>query len=472
MSSPTTPLAPHPLRGTLILRDDPGFEEAAVGRIFNTRRPERRPAAVLFAESYDDLIAGVRLARERGWQIVSRSGGHSWAAWGLREEALLIDTHRLAEITYDSTTGIVIADAGVRGGEQLAPFLAERDRLMPGGHCPSVGIAGFLLQGGQGWCARGFGWAAEYLVGIDVITAEGNLVHANAAQNSDLYWAARGSGPGFFGVIARFHLQTRPMPKLAHSVMAFALDDFRAVMTWLHDTHAQLDPEIEIVAVSQRPPEPMELSIPADQHVLIVSALAFKPSLDQAQDVLRPFADSPIAARALFALHGEPTTLFDEYAGQYANNPEGHRYTVDNAWLEGDTATLVNALEPAFTTWATPESFALWFSMAPLRELPDMAFSMQSEVYCALYTISADECTDTGNRRWTDERMAELESITVGQYLGDSDLSNRQVRFMAPENFMRLCEIRRRYDPDGLFVDYLTCDVDTLNHNHWEAGSA
>ena len=71
--------------GSLHLPGEPGFEQAAVGRVFNGRRPERRPAAVLEAASEADVVAGVRLARERGWQVAMRSGGHSWAAWGVRE---------------------------------------------------------------------------------------------------------------------------------------------------------------------------------------------------------------------------------------------------------------------------------------------------------------------------------------------------------------------------------------------------
>lgn len=462
--------SPRAFTGRLILRDDPDFEEAAVGRVFNARRPERRPAAVLFAETYDDLVAGVHFARTHGWQIVSRSGGHSWAAWGLREDALLIDVHLLNQISYDESTGIATVDAGVRGGEQLAPFLADRGRLFPGGHCPSVGVAGFLLQGGQGWCARGLGWAAEYLVAIDVVTADGEMVRADADHHSDLYWAARGAGPGFFGVVARFHLRTRPAPKaMSHSVLVFDIDHYRDVMGWLYDTHANVDPEVEIVAVSQRPPSDMELSVPPERHVLIVSALAFKDTPAAARDALALIDSCPFADRALVAVQCAPTTLTEQYAAQYANNPDGHRYTVDNAWLEADGATSVDLLDEAFTTWATPESFSLWFSMAPLRALPDMAFSMQSEVYCALYTVSGDASTDCRNREWTDTQMRRLEPITVGQYLGDSDLTNRQVKFMSEDNFARLRRIRSAYDPTGLFVDYLTLDPTTLNHNHWQS---
>ncbi|GAA4724494.1 hypothetical protein GCM10023350_03560 [Nocardioides endophyticus] len=88
------------------------------------------------------------------------------------------------------------------------------------------GVGGFRLQGGQGWNARGWGWAAEYVVAVDVVTAEGQLVRYSVTENSDLYWASRDSGPGSPGVVTRFHLQTRPLPRhFAHTVQGFRLDN-------------------------------------------------------------------------------------------------------------------------------------------------------------------------------------------------------------------------------------------------------
>ena len=69
------------IKGQLYLRGDEGYEEARVGRIFNARKPDRYPAAILEVADVDDVVAGVRLAASNGWQVSVRSGGHSWAAW-------------------------------------------------------------------------------------------------------------------------------------------------------------------------------------------------------------------------------------------------------------------------------------------------------------------------------------------------------------------------------------------------------
>ena len=91
--------------GELLLRDDPGFEEARVSRIFNRRLTDRQPAAVLRVANEQDVVLGVRLAREQGWNVAVRSGGHSWAQWSIRDDALVLDLGALTEIDFDENTG-------------------------------------------------------------------------------------------------------------------------------------------------------------------------------------------------------------------------------------------------------------------------------------------------------------------------------------------------------------------------------
>jgi FAD/FMN-containing dehydrogenase len=448
--------------GELILRDDPRFEPARTDRIFNRRLPTRVPAAVLKVAGEQDVVRGVRLARERGWKVAVRSGGHSWAQWSVREDALVLDLGALQEIGYDPESGIATAGPAVKGGETLGPFLEARGRFFLGGHCPTVGIGGFLLQGGQGWNARGWGWAAEYVVAVDVVTADGELVRADAEHNSDLYWAARGAGPGFFGVVTRFHLQTRPaFGHLAQTVHVYPLAEFDEVMTWLHHAHHHVADTVEIVALTKTGPEF------GPDPVLLVTAVALVDDAAQADAALAPFRTSPALDRAVMVVDAQPTTMSEQRARQLRDNPEAHRWAVDNAWLSGPAQEVVPAMRAAYTTQPNDKAFTIWFSMAPLRELPDMAFSLQSEIYLASYVLWDDPADDARNQAWLAGVMAELEPVTVGQYLGDGDLSRRQVRFMSDDNWERLQKIRAERDPDELFVGYLAGEG-AENRNHWQ----
>ena len=88
--------------------------------------------AVLEAADEDDVVTGVRLAAERDWKISVRSGGHSWAAWSLHDDALLIDLGHLRALSHDEATGVVTAGPATQGSLELAPYLTERGRALPG----------------------------------------------------------------------------------------------------------------------------------------------------------------------------------------------------------------------------------------------------------------------------------------------------------------------------------------------------
>ena len=96
----------------------------------------------------------------------------------------------------------------------------------------------------------------------------------------------------------------------------------------------------------------------------------------EAQEALAPFRGNPALDRALMVLDAVPTTIADQRKRQIEDNPEGHRWAVDNAWLSGSADEVVPAMRRAYTTLPHAKAFTIWFSMAPLRALPDMAFSL------------------------------------------------------------------------------------------------
>lgn len=443
--------------GEIVWRGEPGYEEARVGRVFNARRPDRFPAAVLFAEGEHDVVAGVRLARERGLKVSVRAGGHSWAAWSVRDDALLIDVGRMREMTYDPDTGIAAASPAVKGGAELVPFLTSHGRAFPGGHCPSVGIGGFLLQGGQGWNSRKYGWACESVAAIDVVTADGELIRADEEQNSDLLWAARGAGPGFFGAITRFHLRTYPLPRaMTHDTWMFELDDLEPLLNWIDELLPSLDRVVEPVIAATRVPRP------EGPPVLLLHTTAMCDTEAEAERALAPLRACPIADRAVAHEHG-PTTVEQENEAQAAQNPENHRYGVDCTWTDARATELVPHLRALWSELPTEHSFSIWYGWAPGRPLPDMAFSMEGHAYIATYAIWSDAADDERHRSWVVDHTTRLAALGKGVYLGDTDFTRRSDRFLSEDNFSRLQEIRERRDPDGLFCSYLIADGAALN---------
>jgi FAD/FMN-containing dehydrogenase len=132
---------------------EPAYEEARVGRIFNLRRPDRFPLAIVNVSEESHVIEVVKLALEKKCRISVRSGGHSWAAWSLRDNAILVDFGNYHEMILDQETGIVRVSPSTTSGD-LNIYLLGEGRMFAGGHCPNVGLGGFLLQGGAGWNSR------------------------------------------------------------------------------------------------------------------------------------------------------------------------------------------------------------------------------------------------------------------------------------------------------------------------------
>ena len=323
----------------LLRRGDPGYEEARAGRIFNARRPERYPAAILLASDAEDVATGVKWARSRQKAVSIRSGGHSWAAWSLRDDALLIDLGNLNGLDYDEAAGVLTAGPAARGGLDVAPFLAERGRAFPGGHCPTVGLGGYLLQGGQGWNSRRMGWACENVVAVDVVTADGELVRADATRNSDLLWAARGAGPGFPGIVTAFHLQTYEAPAVMwHDTRSFRPEDGAVLLAWLHYILPALDRRIEPVLAATRLPEE-----PQAEGLLPIGKQSKGTTGKQSKGAA-----------------GEPPLPMGKQSkgttGKQSKELVLHRYAVDCTWTDAPADVLAPLLDDA----ADDEKYRSW----------------------------------------------------------------------------------------------------------------
>ncbi|KAH6647970.1 FAD binding domain protein [Truncatella angustata] len=429
--------------------DSSTFTDAAWGRVFNQRRDySRRPRAVVRATKQAHAKEAVKQAIRENARVSVRSGGHSWAGWSVRDEAILIDLGNLKELDYNEETHIVSCSPSFTG-RLLNGFLKDKGRMFAGGHCPDVGLGGFLLQGGMGWNCKNWGWACEQIAGIDVVTADGRELRCSEQENADLFYAARGGGPGFPAVVTKFHLHTRPLLQMFDSTYVYPVSEYKKVLQWVIDVCPTADESLEIVCVALHPPESGDINI-------VAGFTAFKKDQAEAEAALRPIHESRPSESLLAETFCEPTSLEKHYVRQAAANPEGHRYCSENAYIEND-ADVPAVLESAFTTLPSRKSFALYFAMNPTsrRPLPDMAMSMHSDHYFALYTLWEDAKDDDRCTGWVHSNMRSIERHGVGSYLGDSDFQHRRTKFWADENGKKLMDIRKKWDPLGRICGYL-----------------
>jgi FAD/FMN-containing dehydrogenase len=455
------------LTDRLILRGADGYDEARFAHIFNVRRPERHPAAVLLAESEDDVVDGVRIARERGWKVAIRAGGHSFPAWSLRDDALVIDLGGFKKIALDESTGVVSVTPSVSSGE-LNAYLSDYGRFFGSAECPSVGLGGFLLQGGFGLGFRGWGYAAEQIVAVDVVTADGQLIRADEQSHSDLFWAARGAGPGYCGAITRFHLRTRPeLEGLASTTQIYPLELYSDVLEWAWGLHHRMSPDVALVPLAVIPPFPVPGG--SDGFTFTIGALALSASRDQALEVLAPLAESPFIDDALVVQHAQPITVAERLEFAAAIHPHGMRYLVDSAWLDGPPRDCIAAAKQVVTERPSGTRGHAFFDFAlPRNDAPDMAMSLRGEVMLGSYIIYDGKQNDQAYRAWHADAFEPLQPFTIGAYWGDSDQTQREVKTLTDDAWARLKQIRAERDPSGVFVDYLAGPGGFRNRNGWE----
>lgn len=134
----------------IIWRGSKEYEEARVGRVFNSRRPDRYPLAIVVAKHETDIIKTVTLARERGTRIAIRSGGHSFAVWSVRDDSILLDLTEYNEVEVDVEEQIAYVSPSTRSNLDTE-LMRKYGLIFGGGHCPHVALGGYLLQAGFGW---------------------------------------------------------------------------------------------------------------------------------------------------------------------------------------------------------------------------------------------------------------------------------------------------------------------------------
>lgn len=190
------------LCGELFTSESDGYDAA---RWLYNGMIDKHPALIARCEGAADVVACVQFAREQDIAVAVRGGGHNVAGTALCDDGLVIDLSRMRSIHVNPATRTARAE----GGATWAALDRETQLFglaTTGGTISSTGIAGLTLGGGIGWLARKHGLSVDNLLSVDMVTAEGTVLTASAAEEPDLFWAVRGAGANF-GVVTSFEYQ-------------------------------------------------------------------------------------------------------------------------------------------------------------------------------------------------------------------------------------------------------------------------
>ncbi|KAK2603266.1 hypothetical protein N8I77_009737 [Diaporthe amygdali] len=412
----------------VVWRDEPESSqkyEAQRRRVFTLRVPNRYPISIVRPRNVAQVVSAVKLAVQKDVRVAIRSGGHSWACWSLRQDSVLIDLVDFKHLSYNYSTEILEASPGTIGTE-LAEYLRPRARFLPAGHFASVALGGFILQGGMGLNARGFGWAASFLQAIDVVTAKGEILHCDKEQHSDLFWAARGAGPGFPAVVTRFYLKTMPaFPIQLNSTYIYPIAEYDALKTWINEIlpnlHRNTEPVFHI------------MNDPDQGYFIAVLVVARAQSEAEARSYLQVLVDTH-PPNALKVTEQQPSDEIEDYEASWSLMPPNHRWVADNVYLDNNV-DLAETVKAAFTS-LPKGGIAYWEPMNPVSPYKD---------------AGEDEWHET----WIRKSMNGLRKSQKGAYLGDKDLQFHDTKYWSDEAGKKLMLIRKKWDPEGRICGYL-----------------
>ncbi|HEY2088639.1 MAG TPA: FAD-binding oxidoreductase [Mycobacterium sp.] len=428
-----------------------GYEAARRETVWNSLLPQRFPEVIVQACDTDDVVAAIRYARAQGYQVGVRSGGHSWNASHLRDGGMLLDVSRLDHRRVDTDAMIAHVGPGVVASA-FATDLDAQGLFFPSGHCEGIRLGGYLLQGGYGWNSKVVGPACESVLGLEVVTADGDMLYCDPEQHPDLYWAARGSGPGFFGVVTSFTLRLHRRPAvLGTCLYLYPVDVADEVFSWGRSISREVDDRVELqILTSRNAPE-----VGPDEPTIAIASPVFADSDDEAAKALAILGTCPVIDRATAALPYMPTTLANWYSAVMAKYPEGHRYSVDNMFTSAPAEDLLPGIRKIIETLPPHPSHFVFAGWKPSADRTEMVYGVEDEIYLGLYTAWHDAADDARYGDWAPSNMAAMSHLATGISLADENLARRSATFITEPNMARLDQVRAAYDPSGMFHTWM-----------------
>jgi FAD/FMN-containing dehydrogenase len=432
------------LRGRIIAPDDAEYDAA---RVVMNPEADRRPALIVRVADASDVALVVDFAREGGWELAVRSGGHSAVGHGVTEGGVVIDLRDMKALDIDPEARTAWAQTGLTAGEYTS--VANTHGLATGfGDTGSVGIGGLTTGGGIGYLVRKHGLTVDALLAAEIVTADGQVLSVDETSHPDLFWAIRGGG-GNVGVATRFKFRLFPVDQFTGGMLILPATA-ETVAGFIAAAEAAPDELSTIANVMNCPPMPF---VPEELHgsLVIFGMLAYAGPDEDAERALAPFRAlaEPIADMV------KPSPYPEMYPPE---DPDYHPTAVARTLLmdrvDHDVAALiVERLEASDASMRVVQLRVLGGAMA---RVPADATAFAHRTSRILTNVAAfyEGPDDRAVRKEEVDRLtAELTQSDRGAYVNFvGDEGEAGVRAAYPgATYDRLAEIKGRYDPTNLF---------------------
>lgn len=432
------------LNGQVIAPEDDAYDKA---RTVFLGGIDRRPAVIIRARDVSDIAYVISLARQTGLELAVRSGGHSGAGHSASEGGIVLDLSDMQALHIDADRRTAWAEPGLTAGKYTVA--AGAYGLATGfGDTGSVGIGGLTLGGGVGYLVRKYGLTIDDLLAAEVVTADGQLLRADAETNPDLFWAIRGGG-GNFGVATRFKFRLHQVDMVYGGLLILPATP-EVIASFVNLAEAAPDELSAIANIMPAPPMPF---LPAEQHgkLVVFAIMVYAGPIEAGEGILAPFRvlAKPLADMLKPMRYPEIYPPDDETYHPLAISRNMFIDTVDRSVAE----TIVNYLNASDAAMRVTQLRVLGGAMARVPVDATAFAHRQSRIMAniaAFYTGAADHDI---RRSWVEDFSNALRQGDGGAYvnfLGDEGLA--RVRDAYPgSTWERLAAIKTRYDPNNLF---------------------
>ncbi|MFF7054244.1 FAD-binding oxidoreductase [Streptomyces griseorubiginosus] len=434
------------LVGDVFAPPDPGYDEART--VFNAMI-DRRPAVIAQCVSEDDVARAVRFGRELDLPIAVRGGGHSVAGMAVNDGGLVVDLRHMRAVAVDPVARAV----RVAGGATMSDLdrACEPHALATtGGRASTTGVGGFVLGGGSGWLDRWCGLAVDNLLGVDLVTADGERVHASADEHSDLFWALHGGG-GNFGIATGITLKLHPLPEFSIALLLYLPEFGPEVVRTYRDliAHAPDEASGGIIYLTGPPEEfvPPHLVGSLLCGVLLTYA---GPEQDM-RKLAEPLLALPHETEVVGAMpYADVQCMIDD--------PPGMRNYWSAEYLTGLTDTFVDLYCARAESMPVPTGtiHVLFPQGGAIAEGPHEYPVPYRDAPWAVHPFAMweDPADDARSIQWVRDVRADAQPWSTGDvylnFIGDEG-ADRVTAGVGAENAHRLAEVKGRYDPDNVF---------------------
>jgi FAD/FMN-containing dehydrogenase len=451
------------IKGTVISSSDTNFTTTKAAMVWNEVKPLRSPDVIVTVKNDDDVVEAIHFARKNKLRVVVHGGGHTWCGLAVRHGGMTIDLSELTVSAVDKTTRTAIIQP-VISNQELARRLGRHDLAFPIGHCPTVKASGYLLSGGMSWNLSHWGPGCLSVLAAEMVLANGNKIIASENEYADLFWAMRGAGPGMFAVVTRYHLKCYPLPKsIMTSSYYYSLDDLHDVVSEVTDLGWTMPSIVELsIFLIKAPPELADSCKHTNGKLCMITAVAFADTQEEGIAALEVLEKGKMVKKCLSKKINEASNFEQLSLVSGISWPEKHRNLCENQCSNAKPVDILMAMRDKIIDAPSPKSVIVFCQSTGQHNLlesnPNVALSMAGQSYGGIWSIWENAKDDEANIKWHNETMAILKPFTHFHYIGETDIVQDPTRVTdsyTPEKWKKLQEIRKKYDPDGLFFGYV-----------------